>query len=263
MANTINTTYFPQFKNVGTVGKGATSTKTADAKNPVAQYGGDANVELSSAGLNALAKSQSDSVEEYTGGTIANDESKLSAKAQSFLDSLRKKYGNYDFVVSNDLDTAQTVGGTKEYSVMFTVDELEQMADDEDYAEKVMGRVGDAVDMLKDLSEKDLGEGVQFSQLSVSFDSDGNARLFAQLEKLSADQKERLEAAKEKRAEEQKAADKKTQSTEDDSLFEADVDEGTEILFKRADVEASSAEELLSKIFGIDWNSIAEESAFI
>ena len=263
MANTINTTYFPQFRNAGTVGKGnSTSTKSADSKNILSQYGADTNVELSNAGLNALSKAQSDSVDAYTGGGVGTDESKLSAKAQSFLENLRKKYGDYDFVVSNDLDTAQTVGGTKEYSVMFTVEELEKMADDDEYAQKVMGQVGNAVDTLKDLSEKDLGDGVQFSQLAVSFDTDGNMKLFAQLEKMSADQKERLDAAREKRAEEQKAADK-AQATEDDSLFQADETQGTQILFKSADVEANSAEELLAKIFGIDWNNIAEEETYI
>lgn len=262
MANTINTTYFPQFRNAGTVGKGnSTSAKSADSKNILSQYGADTNVELSNAGLNALSKTKSDSVDAYTGGD-GTDESKLSAKAQSFLENLRKKYGDYDFVVSNDLDAAQTVGGTKEYSVMFTVDELEKMAEDDEYAQKVMGQVGVAVDTLKDLSEKDLGDGVQFSQLSVSFDDEGNMKLFAQLEKMSADQKERLDAAREKRAEERQAAEK-AQATEDDSLFQADEVQGTQILFKSADVEANSAEELLAKIFGIDWNNIAEEEAYI
>ena len=37
-----------------------------------------------------------------SGGGVGTDESKLSAKAQSFLENLRKKYGDYDFVVSND-----------------------------------------------------------------------------------------------------------------------------------------------------------------
>ncbi|MBQ7454005.1 MAG: hypothetical protein IJS69_03000 [Selenomonadaceae bacterium] len=255
MANTINTTYLPQFKNAGTVGKGATNSTKTEAKNSATQFGGDMTVELSDAGLNALAKSQSDTVEEYTGSTTsANDEVKLSAKAQSFLENLRKKYGDYDFIISNNMDASQTVGSTKEYSVILSPEELERMAEDDDYAQKVMGKVGDAVGMLKNISEKDLGEGVQFSQLSVSIDDEGNMKLLAQLEKLSADQKERLEAAKEKRAEQQKAEEK---SLDDDEP------ELTKILFKAADVEASSEEELLAKIFGIDWDSIDEEEAYI
>ena len=138
---------------------------------------------------------------------------------------------------------------------MFTAEEIEQMANDEDYAAKMMGQVGNAVDILKNLSEKDLGEGVQFSQLGVSFDSEGNMTLFAQLEKLSTEQQERLEAAKEKRAEEQKATEEK--------IDKASPEDGMPVVFKSADVEASNEEELLAKIFGINWDEIPEEEALI
>ncbi len=259
MANTINTTYFPQFKNTGNVGKGTTNSKAAAyEKTSFSGYGNDTAVELSGAGLDALAKLQSDTVDNDAAGAAATDESKLSAKAQSFLEKLRKKYGDYDFVVSNNMDTAQTVGSDKAYSVMFSVEELERMAEDDDYAQKVMGNVGNAVDILKNLSEKDLGDGVQFSQLSVSFDGDGNMKLFAQLEKMSADQQERFEAAKEKRAEERQAAEKAADKSLDDAEPETFA-----ITFKSADVEADNAEDLLAKIFGIDWNKIDDEEAYI
>ena len=257
MANTINTNFFSQFKNTGTLNRGTNNSKASDAyaKSAYGQYAESSSVEISSAGMNALNKTQSDSVDEFGGETdkAANDESKLSAKAQSLLEKLREKYGDYDFVVSDDLDADQTVGGTKSYSVMFTTEELERMAEDEEYTEKVMGKVGESVDMLKELSEKDLGEGVKFSQLSVTIDDEGNMKLFAQLEKLSTDQQERLEAAKEKRAEQEKLETEKS----------LDDDEPISILYKSADVEADNAEDLLSKIFGIDWDNIAEEETFI
>lgn len=232
MTNAIGTNYFQQYQTASLGKQTATAQTVQDDQNLLAQYGADTKVEISDAGRNALQASK-------------GDESQLSAKAQSYLENLRKKYGDYDFVVSNNLDAAQTAGSGKEYSVIFTTEELERMAEDEDYAQKVMGQVGDAVDMMKGLWEKDLGEGVQFSQLSVTFDSEGNMKLFAQLEKLSAEQKERLEAAAEKRAEEQ---------AEDD---------GMPVVFKSADVEASTAEELLNKIFGIDWSKIPDEEAYI
>lgn len=258
MANTINTNFFPQFKNTGTLNRATNNSKASDAyaKNSYGQYAESSSVEISSAGMNALNKTQSDSVDEFGGETDkanASDESKLSAKAQSLLEKLREKYGDYDFVVSDDLDADQTVGGTKSYSVMFTTEELERMAEDEEYTEKVMGKVGESVDMLKELSEKDLGEGVKFSQLSVSIDGEGNMKLFAQLEKLSTDQQERLEAAKERRAEQEKLETEKS----------LDDDEPISILYKSADVEADNAEDLLAKIFGIDWDNIAEEETFI
>lgn len=258
MANTINTNYLSQFKTFDKRTTPATKSSVTDAAKNFA--GDSASVELSSAGLDALSKLKSDTVDEQTGGTVS-DESKLSDKAKSFLENLRKKYGDYDFVISNDLDAAQTVGGTKEYSVMLTVDELEKMAEDEEYAEKVMGQVKDATNTLKDLSEKDLGEGVQFSQLSISFDDQGNQKLFASLEKMSADQKERFDAAREKRAEEQKSAEAQSK-VDDKSLDEADTEELFAITFKSADVEADNADDLLSKIFGIKWDEIEDETAY-
>lgn len=257
MTNAINANYLRQYQNAGLFGKSAatatttaTATKTDDAQNLLAGYTADTNVEISNVGRNALTNLQSDKP----------DEEKLSAKAQSYLEGLRKKYGDYDFVVSDTLDTSKTAGNTKDYSVILTTEEIEKMAEDEDYAKKVMGQVGNAVDILNNLSEKDLGEGVQFSQLSVSFDSEGNMKLFAQLEKLSADQQERLEEAKEKRAEEKKAAEAKAKEVQED---DESTKELTSILFKGADVEASSEEELLAKIFAIDWDKIAEQEAFI
>lgn len=245
MTNAINTNYLMQYQNAGQLGKQAATSATTEinAKNPFENYAADATVEISDAGRNALQ-------------TTKGDESQLSAKAQSYLESLRKKYGDYDFVVSNNLDTSQTVGSDKEYSVIFTTEELEKMAEDDDYAQKVMGQVGNAVDMLKGIWEKDLGEGVQFSQLSVTFDSEGNMKLFAQLEKLTAEQKERLDAAREKRAEE-KSEEEKSQAVKDKK------NDFTTIIFKSANVEASSTEELFEKIFGIDWKEIPDEEAYI
>ena len=242
--NPINANHFLQYQSAAQFTKRTTTAPTAD-KNLLDSYG--ATVELSDEGLNALKTDEAN----------LPAESKLSDKAKNFLASLREKYGDYDFMVSDNPDAAQTVGNTKAYSVIFTPEELEKMADDDDYAQKTMGQVNSAVDMLKDLSEKDLGDGVQFSQLSVSIDDEGNMKLFSQLEKLSADQQERLEAAKERRAEEERKAE------ESDAEKSKDEPELTKILFKGADIEADSAEELLAKIFGINWDEIAEEEAYI
>lgn len=249
MTNAINSSYFLQYqKNAGQLGKyAATQSKAAEESNPLEGYLADAKVEISDAGIQALNKAQ----------TEQSDEQKLSDKAQSYLATLREKYGDYDFVVSNDLDASKTVGSDKPYSVILTAEEIERMAEDDEYAQKVMGQVGDAVDTLKNLSEKDLGEGVQFSQLSITFDSEGNQKLFAQLEKLTDDQKERLEEAKEKRAEKQKEAADKVKADKEPE------DDGMPITFKSADVEAENEEELLKKIFEIDWTKIPAEVTYI
>ena len=250
MLNTIGLNNLLQYQNQKAGALSNAAQNKTDA-NPVAKYSADTVVDISQEGINALEESKN---------AAQTDEQKLSAKAQGYLEKLRKQYGDYDFFVSDNLDTAQTVGGSKEYSVLFTTEELEKMADDDEYAGKVMGNVGKAVDMLKDLSEKDLGEGVQFSQLSVSVDDEGNMKLFAQLEKISEDQAKRFEEAKEKRAEKQKEAEENAKA---EAAEEQSKNDGMPVVFKSADVEADSAEELLHKIFGIDWSKIPEEEARI
>ena len=246
MLNTISANYLSQYQKTGNLGMySANQNKISAAP---ATFTEKTIVDISEEGLNALEQAQD---------ATKTDESKLSAKAQSYLENLRKKYGDYDFFVSDDLDASKTVGSTKEYSVVFTTEELEKMAEDDEYAEKTMGNVGKAVDMLKNISEKDLGEGVQFSQLSVSIDDEGNMKLFAQLEKLSEDQAARLEEAKQKRAEEKKEAEENSQQAE---KTQPDF---TKILFKAADIEADSEEDLFTKIFGIDWSKIPDEEAYI
>ena len=245
MLNTIGASYLGSYQKIGLFGaSAATQDKNNLADN--VDFVDKTIVDISEDGLNALEQAQNQP-----------DEKKLSAKAQSYLENLRKQYGDYDFFVSDNLDTAQTTSSSKEFSVIFTTEELEKMAEDEDYAGKVMGNVGKAVDLLKDISEKDLGDGVQFAQLSVSIDDEGNIKLFAQLEKLSEDQAKRLEEAKEKRTEEKKAQEEKSKTPNEEQT------DFTKIIFKAADIEADNEEELLNKIFGIDWSKIPDEEAYI
>ena len=119
MLNAINTNYLSQYQKTGNLGiTSANQNKIAAAP---ATFTEETIVDISEEGLNALEQSKD---------TAKTDESKLSAKAQSYLENLRKKYGDYDFFVSDNLDAAQTVGSSKEYSVIFTTEELEKMRDE-------------------------------------------------------------------------------------------------------------------------------------
>ena len=70
-------------------------------------------------------------------------------------------------------------------------------------------------------------------------------KLFAQLEKMNAEQQERLEEAKEKKAEEKENAAKEAEEKEKE---QAKLQPRNLV-----EIEASSEEELLEKIFGIKW----------
>lgn len=260
MANMIGTNYAQLFKSFGQVGKQRATTKNdslGEAKTSAA-YGGNFSVELSDGGLSALASQQNavdDAGSKANEWFVTDDEKKLSSKAQNYLDKLREKYGDYDFIIANDMSDPQslTAGSTKDYSVIFSTDELERMASDEKYAEKMLGKVKSAVDTTKWIEDNaQLGEGVQFSQIGVEFGDDGHTKLFAQLEKMSEEQRERLEAAKEKRAEEKKEADKKAEDEEEETFS-----------VQLMNLEADSEEDLLSRIWEINWDNVPEDKYVI
>ena len=259
MANPIGANYSTLFKSVGLADKNSAKTgknSTAEVKNPVEAYGGNYSVELSSKGLNALAKTQADSVDDVAEekSALLFDEGKISAKAQDFLGKLREKYGDYDFFIADDMSDPQkfSAQGTKGHSVVLSTHEIERMAEDEEYAESMMGKVDKAAGTLDELAEKSLGEGVEFTSLAAEIDEQGNMKLFAGIEKMSEEQRERLEKLKEQRAEEKKDA------AEVDEEENSDEEENFSV--QSAEVQANSIEELLDKISQIDWSQIAEET---
>lgn len=180
---------------------------------------------------------------------------KLSRGAQKVLDELKKKYSNMDFMVADfeSSDEAKDIlsRGNKDFSVLFSTDELEKMAADEDYKEKNIGRIDDAVDFSNRINQQfGLGkadDSVEVKQVGVSFDSNGTMTYFAELEKSSEKQRERIEQSREKNAEEKKVAAKKTdyQKTTSDT--------------KTVTVTAYSEKSLLEKMRGIDWAKVKED----
>ena len=262
MANTIGQSYASLY-NAGLANKRTASANknSAAEKNSLAQNVGNSNysVEISESGLNALSQVKSDVVDDFGEKNALFDEKKLSTKAQKFLDNLREKYGDYDFIIANNVDDPQSLANQsdKGYSVILSSEEIEKMAENEEYADKVMGHVDNAVKVIDDLYEESLGEGVNFASISASIDDDGNMKLFASIEKMSAEQQERFEKLKEKRAEEKKETEAKA-AEETDSEEDGEEEETETISAKLAKVEADSAEELLSKIFEIKWDDIEE-----
>ena len=236
----------------GLAGKADKGDKADKPKDPfMEKYGGDFDVELSKDGLAALEQQRMKIVgkADKDGGT-PSAEDRLSDKAKDYLAKLREKYGDYDFIIADDVNDPKAMDqATKQYSVILRGDELERMANDEEYAAGVMEKVESAIDMTKRIEEKgELGEGVHFKRISITFDDDGNMKLFAELEKMSEQQKERMEKAKEKREEEEAKADKEKEKEKGE--------EKKPMSLQRTRVEASSEEELLEKILGIDWNEI-------
>lgn len=213
MSNMINqTTGFSPLKNIGDMGKQKAKGKGMDLSGKV---GKDFDVLLTNGAKQYAAQEANQkkdaSVQDVTEKkwNVTPEEEKLSPKAQEFLAKLREKYGDYEFLIADGVDNPLDIAGPsdKSYFVMFSTEEIERMAEDEEYANEVMGKVDSGISTLNDLMENgELGEGVQFSRLGISFDDDGNMKLFAELEKISDKQEEIRQKAMDKRAEEKKEA---------------------------------------------------------
>lgn len=153
-------------------------------------------------------------VGETEGTTYGNV--RLSSKAQAMLEKLKKTYSNMDFMVadfSNGADARKILSrGTKEFSVLFSPEELEKMASDEKYEKEYMAKIEGAVRMSEQINkqfgyESGFGKNAEngkITKIGISFNSDGTTTLFAELEKVTDKQAERIEKARAKHAEERK-----------------------------------------------------------
>lgn len=163
----------------------------------------------------------------------------LSRAAQNLLKKLQKTYGNMDFMAADyeNEDEAKDIlsRGTKEFSVLFSREELEKMASDEKYEKEYMERVQGAVRMTEQINRQfGFGKGSDkgtLTQVGISFNKDGSMSYFAELEKTNDKQWERIEKNREKRADEK----------------------------KKTTVKASSMNELITKMRQIDWSKVKEE----
>lgn len=211
--------------------------------------------------IDAAKTRENDKVKRNTAESIA--EKDLSKEAQKLLKDLRGSRTDMDFVVA-DYENGDKVKeilaqSDKEFTVIFSKDEIDKMASDPKYYADKMRSIDDALRMSDEInaqfaSESALGKengikgsanNTKITKFAIAFNSDGTTTFFAQLEKTRADQKEYLEKIQEKKAAEKKEAKKKDQSKQ--------------IEIKKVMVQANSKEELLNKIKNIEWDSIKPE----
>lgn len=162
----------------------------------------------------------------------------LSDRAKELLKELKKTYGDIDFIVasynSDEEADSYLANGTKEFSVLIDPEELEKMASDDNVKKKNLGIIEEAREKLSDMKENLGDKKDDVKRLGVSIDKNGTITYFADLEKMSEKQRERIEKAREEKREYI----------------------GAHSNVKRTRVNAPSAEELLEKIKGIDWSGI-------
>lgn len=183
----------------------------------------------------------------------------LSDKAKALLEELKKKYSNIDFFVadysSEEEAAAYLNRGNKEYSVLIDSETLEEMAADDSVKEKYTDIIDNATGQLSEMKEK-LGEdGEEVTRIGVIVNNDGTVSYFAELEKMSEKQRERIEKAREEKREEaaeekKKAAKEARELPKDNAAFEKT---------KKTTLKADSIGELIERIKNVDWSKVEEE----
>lgn len=199
------------------------------------------------------------------------EEVSLSDKAKTLLEELQKKYQNMDFIVadySSEEEASHYLShGVKEYSVLIDPATLEEMANEEETKQKYMGIIDDATGHLSQMMEQLGEEGDEVTRVGVIIAKDGTVSYFAELEKMSEKQRERIQAAREEKKEEQKTEDKKQKEEWKEEREDRDL--GSRVQNRRADrewhlpeaakhttVKANSIDELMEKIRSVDWEQI-------
>jgi hypothetical protein len=133
------------------------------------------------------------------------------------------------------------------------------MAADEDYAAKNIQKLEEAVKIGDGLHNEygldaalgEQGNSTVVTNVSVAFKADGTTVIFASLAEVTEKQKERIQAAREKAVEDDKAEAKREKEMQDEERYAPS---------KQTTIQASSYEELLEKIKAVDWNSMKEET---
>lgn len=183
--------------------------------------------------------------------------SPLSKKAQSVLDALTARYDDMDFYVQDFSSASEAkeimAGGTREFSVLLTPDELEKMANDKGYMNEKLDEIDGAVKMSEQInsqfgftsSDKNALLKNEISRIGISFDSNGKMTLFADLEKTS-----------------------KVNESSGKRPYQNSSSKNGKYTTKKYTVTADSTEALLQKLKGFSWSDVAasevkeEESVF-
>lgn len=190
----------------------------------------------------------------------------LSRDAQKLLKELKKSYGNMDFIVADyetDEEAASYLSrGSNEYSVLISPEELEKMAADKDVKDKNLKTLDEAVARLDEVKGQLGDKADEVSRIGIAIGGNGEVSYFAELEKSSEKQRERIE---QQRADKKEEAAKEAKKAEVEKAESWRMGEEPGRMYarrpaKRTTVFAGTAEELAEKIGQVDWNAVKEET---
>ena len=199
------------------------------------------------------------------GQTIGQPE--LSEKAAKYYEQLKKKYGNYDFILVSRDQKENAKANAAQYAnsyktvVLIDEDKIEQMATDEKFRKQYEGILSGAAAQIQQLKTSLQSSGAQVKGFGMQVNDGGTLSFFAVLKKSSAEQKARIEKKAEQKKTEKKAAEKKAAKKEkeerlkdkkSDKVTDSKEEAGTE---DTVTISAGSIEELLSKIEIYNFNT--------
>lgn len=163
---------------------------------------------------NAVEKSEESKVSDY-GKTIG--EPKLSDDAKKYYDTLKKKFGNYDFILVSKDEKENAKANASKYAngfktvVLIDEEKIEKMATDKDFRKKYEDILSGAASQMQQLKETMQKSGASVKGYGMQINDNGTASYFAVLKKSSAEQKARIEKKASEKKAEKKAADKKAE----------------------------------------------------
>ena len=141
--------------------------------------------ETNHTGVNRAASSSS-GTDEY-GNTIGNVQ--LSEKTADYLDKLKSKFHNMEFItVSKDMkaqvqQNAAAYGNANKMVVLIDDEKLERMATDESYRKKYEGIIAMSQSKMDAAKNSHASTGASVKNFGMSVDSNGKESFFATVEK--------------------------------------------------------------------------------
>ena len=180
----------------------------------------------------------------------------LSDKAQKYYEKLKKKYGNYDFILVSKDQKANAQANAAKYAnniktvVLIDEEKIERMATDESYRKKYEGILSGATAQLQQLKSSVEKSGADVKEYGMQVNDGGTTSFFAVLRKSSSDQKSRIQKSAEKKKAEKKAAEKKAEKKQEKERLEKSKESRTESEddTQTITLTANSVEERMDKI---------------
>lgn len=158
-------------------------------------------------------------------------DAKLSEEGAKYYEELKKKFGNYDFILvsKDEMENAKShaasyANGLKTV-VLIDEDKIERMATDKEYRKKYEGILDGTKAQIEQLKEKLTATGAPIAGLGLQVGENGEISYFAVLKKSGDAQKARIESKREQVRAEKKAEAKKASKKEKEAKLKEKIDE--------------------------------------